>query len=369
LRDSGVDIQVASGGGRMSTTMDRYEADWSMVERGWHAHVHGEARRFKSAIQAVETFREETPGIIDQDLPAFVVVDDEGPLGRIEDGDAVLLFNYRGDRAIEMSRAFDTPAGEDFPFERGRVPKVCFAGMMEYDGDLHIPRRFLVEPPCIDRTVGEFLALNGLKQVACSETQKFGHVTYFFNGNKSGAFEPTLERYIEVPSDNIDFALKPEMQAEEITTQTLRAIDEMRPKFVRLNYPNGDMVGHTGVLSAAIASMEALDLALARLLKGIYARGGVALVLADHGNCEEMAKLDSHTGSPLSGTSAEGYLISTSHSLNPVPCIIAGPGLNSNLSWREPEGGAILSHVSATCLNLLGYATPEGYLPGLLERR
>lgn len=368
LRASGVDARIASGGGRMCTTMDRYEADWSIVERGWNAHVRGRARHFSSATQAVETFREESPGIIDQNLPAFVIADADGPVGTIEDGDAVLLFNFRGDRAIEITRAFDTPADEGFPFERGDVPAVCFAGMMEYDGDLHIPRRYLVEPPVIDRTVGEFLAHNGLKQVACSETQKFGHVTYFFNGNHSGAFEPTLERYIEVPSDNIDFALKPAMQAEGITTETLRAIDEMRPDFVRLNYANGDMVGHTGVLSAAIASMEALDVALARLLKGINARGGIALVTADHGNCEEMAQLDKRTGQPLEGPSIEGYRPSTSHSLNQVPLVVTGAGLPTGVNWREPLDGALLSHVSATCINLMGYATPQGYLPGLLQR-
>jgi len=368
LRDSGVDAQIASGGGRMCTTMDRYEADWSIVARGWEAHVHGRARRFESATQAIETFRAEALGVIDQKLPAFVVADADGPVGPIRDGDAVLLFNFRGDRAIEISRAFDTPASEAFPFDRGEVPAVCFAGMMEYDGDLHIPQRYLVEPPSIDRTVGEFLALNGLKQVACSETQKFGHVTYFFNGNRSGAFEPNLERYIEIPSDNVDFALKPAMQAEGITTETLRAIDEMQPHFVRLNYANGDMVGHTGVLSAAIASMESLDRALARLLQGINARGGIALVTADHGNCEEMAQLDKHTGEPLKGPSAEGYRPSTSHSLNPVPLVVTGAGLPKGVTWREPSGGALLSHVSATCINLMGYQTPEGYLPGLLRR-
>ena len=369
LRESGVDARVASGGGRMCTTMDRYEADWSIVKRGWRAHVHGEARAFSSAIAAVETYREEDPGVIDQNLPAFVVADAQGPVGRIEDGDAVLFFNYRGDRAIEIARAFDTPASDDFPFERGRVPKVTFAGMMEYDGDTHVPRSFLVEPPSIDRTVGELLAGHGLKQLACSETQKFGHVTYFYNGNRSGAFEPNLERYIEIPSDTCDFALKPEMQAEAITTETLRAMDEMRPDFVRLNYANGDMVGHTGVLSAAVASMEALDRALARLLKGIDQRGGIALVTADHGNCEEMAKLDPLSGAPLSGASSEGYKASTSHSLNPVPVMVTGRGLDPRLVWREPAGGGLLPHISATCLNLLGYATPVAYLPGLLERR
>jgi 2,3-bisphosphoglycerate-independent phosphoglycerate mutase len=368
MRQSGVDAEVASGGGRMYTTMDRYEADWSIVERGWRAHVHGEGRRFGSAIEAVKTLRAESPGIIDQNLPSFVIANADGPVGRIVDGDAVIFFNFRGDRAMEIARAFDTPADVDFAFERGRVPSVCFAGMMEYDGDLHIPARYLVAPPAIDSTMGEFLSCNGLRQVACSETQKFGHVTYFFNGNRSGAFEERLERYVEVPSDRVDFALAPAMQAEQITTETLRAIDETQPHFVRLNYANGDMVGHTGVLRAAVASMEALDTALARLLRGISQRGGIAIVTADHGNCEEMAWLDPSTGAPLVGPSVEGFKPSTSHSLNPVPFVVTGPGLPGALRWREPSGGATLAHVTATCLNLMGYATPDGYFEGLLAR-
>jgi len=192
------DYRIASGGGRMVITMDRYQADWEMVARGWRTHVHGEGRGFQSAREAIETLRAEKPGVSDQVLPPFVIVDDAGePVGRIRDGAAVVFFNFRGDRAIEISGAFER---DDFDhFDRSPRPDVFYAGMMQYDGDTGVPARFLVEPPTIDRTLGEYLSRNGITQLAVSETQKFGHVTYFWNGNRSGRFDPALETYVEVP--------------------------------------------------------------------------------------------------------------------------------------------------------------------------
>jgi 2,3-bisphosphoglycerate-independent phosphoglycerate mutase len=183
----------------MITTMDRYEADWRIVERGWRAHVLGDGRRFASAAAAVATLRDEHPGIIDQDLPPFVIADDRGPVAPIVDGDGVVMFNFRGDRAIEITRAFDD--AEFTKFDRVRHPDVLYAGMMEYDGDLHLPRRYLVSPPQIERTMGQLLAATGVTQLAISETQKYGHVTYFWNGNKSGMFDEATETYVEIPSD------------------------------------------------------------------------------------------------------------------------------------------------------------------------
>ncbi|MBI4701930.1 MAG: 2,3-bisphosphoglycerate-independent phosphoglycerate mutase, partial [Deltaproteobacteria bacterium] len=180
-------FRIASGGGRMLVTMDRYNANWSVVERGYNAHVHGRGRRFRSAREAIETYRAEQPGLDDQNQPEFVIVEDGRPVGPIRDGDAVVFFNFRGDRAIELSRAFDE---EDFAeFDRGTRPDVLYAGMMQYDGDLEIPKRYLVEPPAIERTVGEYLARSGVPQFATSETQKYGHVTYFWNGNRGGKFD------------------------------------------------------------------------------------------------------------------------------------------------------------------------------------
>ena len=201
LNDSNFDAKIASGGGRMWITMDRYGAEWAMVDRGWQTHVLGTARQFASAREAVETFRKEKPDVLDQDLKEFVVAEGGKPIGTIEDGDAVIYFNFRGDRALEITAAFEQ---DDFnKFDRKRRPKVCYAGMMEYDGDLHVPKRYLVNPPSIDHTMGEYLAASGVRTLAISETQKYGHVTYFFNGNRTGKFDEKLEDYVEIKSDVI----------------------------------------------------------------------------------------------------------------------------------------------------------------------
>lgn len=183
LNDESFTAKIASGGGRMTITMDRYFANWDMVKRGFYTHVYGEGRGFESATAAIETFRAETPGIIDQDLPAFVVVKDGKPVGAMHDNDSVILFNFRGDRAIEISMAFDDK--EFSGFDRGNMPKVMYAGMLQYDGDMHLPKRFLVEPPKIKYTLSEYLVNKGVNEYAVSETQKYGHVTYFWNGNRS----------------------------------------------------------------------------------------------------------------------------------------------------------------------------------------
>ena len=369
LRAAGRDVAVASAGGRMTITMDRYEADWEMVSRGWRHHVLGEGRAFESVSAAIMRLRDELPGVIDQNLPGFVIDQGQGPVGTIEDGDSVVFFNFRGDRAIELSRAFETPAGADFPFDRQRVPSVRFAGMMQYDGDLRLPERFLVTPPAIDRTVGEYLARSGKRQVAVSETQKFGHVTYFFNGNRSGAFDEALESYVEIPSDNVDFSEAPAMKAQEIVDATLSEIDRFSPDFVRVNIANGDMVGHTGVLSSAIEAMRVTDRAVERLVQGVLSRDGICVILADHGNCEEMAERDKQTGELKPGNSPEGYKPATSHTLNPVPCIIVGAGAGERYVLNPEVTHPGLANVTATCLALLGMQPPEDYLPSLVVAR
>jgi len=356
---------IASGGGRMLVTMDRYEADWKIVERGWNAHVHGIGRRFPGAAVAVRVFREEKPGIGDQFLPEFVVADDGGePVGRMRDGDAVILFNFRGDRAIEISRAFD--AGPEFDkFDRGGVPDVAFAGMMQYDGDFGIPKHYLVSPPTITRTMGEYLVENGVPQLAISETQKYGHVTYFWNGNRGGMFDEALERYIEIPSDTRPLEERPWMKAAEITD---RLIDELRTgkhRFARLNYANGDMVGHTGHRDAAIAAVEAVDIQLARLVQTVDELGGILVVTADHGNADEMfeREKDGHVKRLPSGAP----VVKTSHSLNPVPFVIHDPRRRDGEYRLEPSPEAGLANVTATCLELLGFERPDDEEPSLLK--
>ena len=354
LRDEKFNIRIASGGGRMQITMDRYEADWSMVERGWHTHVLGDARQFASAKEAVETYRNELH-VIDQDLPPFVIAEDGKPVGTIEDGDSVIFYNFRGDRSIEISKTFDDA---DFnKFDRVRYPKVVYAGMLEYDGDLHIPARFLVNPPEITNTMSEYMANTGIPVLAISETQKFGHVTYFWNGNKSGKFSEALETYIEIPSDTVPFEQRPWMKCAEITDKLIECLESGNYKYLRVNFPNGDMVGHTGSLAATRCSMEALDLQLARILKVVDKLGGVALITADHGNADEMCEMDKKTKQPK--VDKEGNLkAKTSHTLNPVPCIIYDNFFADKYSVKKDEGQFGLSNVAATMVNLLGYEAP-----------
>ncbi|MCW5808120.1 MAG: 2,3-bisphosphoglycerate-independent phosphoglycerate mutase [Deltaproteobacteria bacterium] len=360
LRAHGCDARIASGGGRMVITMDRYEADWHMVERGWHTHVLAEGRRFASALEAIAVLRGEHHGIIDQDLPPFVVE----PPSPVVDGDAFVLFNFRGDRAIEISRAFDD---DDFDkFARVRRPDVFFAGMMEYDGDLHIPRHYLVDPPEIECPMGEVLAQSGVTQLAISETQKYGHVTYFWNGNRSGMFDDKLERYIEIPSDRVPFDQRPWMKAAEITDRLIAELRTGVHRFARVNYANGDMVGHTGAFDATVVAVEALDLQLARLLKAVDELHGILVITADHGNADEMFQRDKHgrvqrekaTGRPV---------VKTSHTLNPVPFLIHDPARGDRYEIDPDRRGAGIGNVTATCLELLGYAPPADMEPSLLR--
>ena len=350
---AGFDYRIASGGGRMVTTMDRYNADWSVVKRGWDAHVLGKGREFPSAREAVETYYAEDPAMTDQYMDSFVIADKAGPVGTIEDGDSVVFFNFRGDRAIEISRAFEE---KDFRFfDRERVPDVFYAGMMQYDGDLLIPKYYLVKPPEIDRTISEYLCTEKIKMFAISETQKFGHVTYFWNGNKSGYVCKDSEEFIEIPSDKIQFDKAPKMKAIEITDKTTELLETGSFRFGRLNFANGDMVGHTGVLLAAIEAVETVDSSVKRLLDVIKELGGIALVTADHGNCDEMCFREGKKRTPK-----------TSHTLNPVPFAIYDPGYQGEYKMADlPKRG--LSNVAGTILNLLGYENAPDYDPSLIE--
>ena len=361
LKELGPDFKIASGGGRMVITMDRYGANWDMVRKGWETHVQGKGRMFKSAHEAVETLRAETKAI-DQDLPPFVISEDgTTPVGPVSDGDAVIYFNFRGDRAIEISQAFDQGA-EFTHFDRGAKPDVLYAGMMEYDGDLHIPNNYLVNPPEIDRTLAEYLSVSGVKQFAISETQKYGHVTYFFNGNRSGKFEN--EEYLEIPSDVVPFEQRPWMKCAEITDAVDKAIESGKYDFIRLNYPNGDMVGHTGIYQAVQVSMGALDLCLERVYNAVKKAGGILVVTADHGNADDMYEHDkkgevkyNKDGSPKR---------KTSHSLNPVPCFIFDPESKGEYSPVLNPGLGI-SSIATTCMELLGFVPPADYDKSIVD--
>jgi len=358
--DGSVDYCVASGGGRMNITMDRYNADWDMVKRGWATHVKAEGRRFASMKAAVETFRREKPGILDQDLPAFVIERDGAPVGPIVDGDSVIFFNFRGDRSLEITKAFE--ADELKEFDRGPKPDVLYAGMMQYDGDLGAPERYLVTPPAIDRTMSEYLSNAGIKQLAISETQKFGHMTYFFNGNNSGKF-PT-ETWKEIPSDVCPFEEAPRMKADEITDAVVQAIESGDYQFIRLNFPNGDMVGHTGDVNAVKSAVEAVDENVGRIMDALKKTHGIMVCSADHGNADDMCELDKNTVALVLDEHGK-YKPKTAHSLNPVPAIVYDPSGVANAHLVDVPGAGI-ANLAATCITLLGFEPPEDYAPSLV---
>lgn len=354
LNDDSFHGCIASGGGRMTITMDRYEADWAMVERGWHIHVMGDGPKYPSAKAAIEALRAEG-GYTDQYLPGFVVADADGnPAGPIDDGDAVILYNFRGDRAVELSKCFDYMDTFD-AFPLVKKPKVYYAGMLQYDGDLHLPANFLVAPPHIEHTMSEFLVEKGVKSYACSETQKFGHMTYFWNGNRSEKFSDTLEDWEEVPSDIIPFDQKPWMKATEVTEKILEAIESGKYSFIRCNYPNGDMVGHTGSLEATIIGVESVDLNLKRVMDACLKHDYCLLVMADHGNADQMYD---------KGTNPDGTpKAKTSHTLAKVPFIV----------YNGPEGTEVkdgefgLANVAATTVKILGYEPPKEWAESIIK--
>ncbi|MDH5655843.1 MAG: 2,3-bisphosphoglycerate-independent phosphoglycerate mutase [Spirochaetia bacterium] len=358
------DYAIASGGGRMSITMDRYEADWDMVERGWKTHVAGSGRMFHSAKEAVETYREENPGIIDQNLPAFVIEKNGVPAGPIQNDDIVIFYNFRGDRSIEISKAF---TDKNFAkFKREPDVKVNYAGMMEYDGDHKIPPEYLVNPPSIKKTISEYLVKNQIKQYAISETQKFGHVTYFWNGNNSEKFDETLETWKEIPSDRISFDLKPEMKAREVTDELIRALESGEYHFLRVNFANGDMVGHTGSLKASVKAMEVLDECVDKLIQSSEKCGATVIITADHGNCDQMYEVDKKTGEALKNEDGR-FLVKTSHTLNPVPFLITGK-LSHSFSLNPEAEDPGLGNLASTILNLLGFTPPSDYLPSIIKK-
>jgi 2,3-bisphosphoglycerate-independent phosphoglycerate mutase len=309
----------------------------------------------------VHGLREQNPGTIDQDLPPFVIGENGQPIGPIEDGDSVVFFNFRGDRAIEITRAFEEAAFDKF--DRIRVPKVTYAGMLQYDGDLQLPKRFLVAPPAIKNTMGEWFSKTGITQFACSETQKFGHVTYFWNGNRSGKFAG--ETYQEVPSDVVPFEQRPWMKAAEIADAMIAALKSGQYKTLRCNFANGDMVGHTGNFRAATMSVEAVDLQLARILPVIDAMGGVALITADHGNADEMYEIDKKTKQPAQHKDGT-FKAKTAHTLNPVPLILYDNVSGGKLGLVQMENAG-LSNIAATVANLIGLEKLAAWDDSLLK--
>ena len=362
----GFEYGFASGGGRERIIMDR-DHDWSKVEAGWQLMVHGQGEhRFPSMQAAIKHFREATPGIVDQDIPGFVLVDgDDRPVGMIQDGDAVVMVNFRGDRAIEITEAFEL---DDFSgFDRGGVggrgPNVLYAGMMVYDEDRNLPVLQLMGPTKVTNPLGRRLIDLGIRQFRLTETQKFPHVTFFFNGGYREPLDRSMEDYILIPSDKgVSFADAPLMKAEEIADKAVELIASGDYGFGLINFANADMVGHCGQMQPVITAIEAVDAAVGRIVDALQAAGGSALITADHGNAEEMRVAIKGGDEP-----------STRHSLNPVPCILFDAAYDGSYTLRQPADGDNvqtmpgLSHIAATMLNMIGYPAPQGLQPSLIE--
>ncbi len=355
----GFDYAFASGGGREVITMDR-DHNWPKVAAGWRLMVHGDSpHHFRTMLDAVNHFRSENPELVDQDMPGFVMVDaDDRPVGTIEDGDAVVMMNFRGDRAIEITEAFEL---DDFDgFDRGRRPAVTYAGMMVYDEDRDLPRLQLMGPTKVPRPFGRRILELGMRQFRLTETQKYPHVTFFFNGGYRQPLDATMEDYILIDSDqNVSFADAPQMKSKEIADKAIELIESGRYDFGLINFANADMVGHCGNIAAAIEAIEAVDCAVGRIVDALQAAGGLALITADHGNAEEM----------LAAKGDGEFEPSTKHSTNPVPCILFDPAYNGSYQLRQPteQEKPGLSNLAATLFEMMGMEAPDDLDRSLIE--
>ena len=352
----GIDYAFASGGGREVITMDR-DNNWEKIETGWRIHVQGQSEnQFPSIRDAIEHFRKQNPEIIDQDIPGFVIIRKGEAVGRIEDQHALIFTNFRGDRATEFSQAV---LADDFPyFERYRCPEVLFAGMTQYDQDNQIPPDYLVGTPVVEEPFGKRILELGLKQFRLSETQKFAHVTFFYNGGYREPLDPLKENYHFIASDKIpSFAERPAMKAPGISKKAVEFINSGEYQYGLINFANADMVGHTGDFQATVRAVEAVDSALDNIVRAIDAVNGLLVITADHGNADEM--LISNQNGTLE--------ISAKHSLNPVPFLIYDPLYNGDYRLKPfgQEYNNNLSNIAATNFLLLGQAVPDDLAPSL----
>ena len=351
-----IDYAFASGGGREAITMDR-DNNWEKVEAGWNIHVQGKSENsFPCIKDAIEYFRIKSPGIIDQDIPGFVIVRNGKAIAPIEDNHGLIFTNFRGDRAIEFSRAI---LEEDFPhFERPVQPKVIFAGMTQYDQDNEIPPEYLVGTPEVEDPFGKRILELGLKQFRLTETQKYPHVTFFYNGGYREPLDSSMENYHLIASDKIQsFASQPAMKAGEIRNKAVEFIRSGEYQYGLINFANADMVGHTGDFQAAVHAVETIDAALDSIVSAIDEMKGLLVITADHGNADQMLIQN------CNGTME----INTKHSLNPVPFMIFDPFYNGDYHLK-PFGEDFnnnLSNVAATNFILLGQPVPDDLAPPL----
>ncbi len=321
------------GAGKVATVMGRFYAmdrdnAWDRVEKAYAAMVYGEGVEGCCPVGAIKKSYEE--GVTDEFMVP-TVLDKEGA---IKSGDSVIFFNFRPDRARQITRAFVDPDFTGFPRKNGFFP-LHFVCMTQYDATM--PNVHVAFPPeALTMTMGEYISKHGLTQLRIAETQKYAHVTFFYNGGEEKTF-PGEDRILIKSPDVETFDLKPEMSAYEVTDAVVKAIEEDKYNMIILNYANCDMVGHTGIEEAAVKAVEAVDDCVGRTVDAILKAGGAALITADHGNAEKMKEPD---GAPF-----------TAHTTNPVPLIVAG------YPCKLREGGR-LADLSPTMLDIMGLPKP-----------
>lgn len=329
--------------GKIATVSGRYYAmdrdkRWERTEQAYNAIVLGEGAKADSAVKAVEAsyILKET----DEFVRPTVIIDSKGePVGTVKEGDSIIFFNFRPDRARQLTKAFVDKDFEGFKRKKGYF-RVYFVCMTRYDDEIR-DVKVAYEPEIIKNTLGEIISRNKMKQLRIAETEKYAHVTYFFNGGEEKPF-PGEDRIL-IPSPKVPtYDLKPEMSAYEVTETVIEKINNKEYDFIVLNYANPDMVGHTGNYEAAVKAVEFVDDCLNKVITAIDEQNGTAIIVSDHGNCEQMAYYE--TGEPY-----------TAHSSNKVPFILVSRKLKD---CRLREGG-ILADIAPTILDIFAIEKPE----------
>jgi 2,3-bisphosphoglycerate-independent phosphoglycerate mutase len=347
---SGLDYMAAlekrlrdTGYGKVATVSGRYYAmdrdkRWDRVEKAYAAMVQGDGYRASSGVTAMESSYAHGEG--DEFVKPTVIVNGDGkPVGPIRDGDAVLFFNFRADRAREITRALADDAFKEFP--RTAAPRLAaYVCLTEYDKTFPYPVAFA--PQDLTEIFPELVSRAGLKQLRCAETEKYAHVTFFFNGGRETVFPGEDRILVPSPRDVKTYDEKPEMSAREVTDKLVQAIGTGQYGFVVVNFANPDMVGHTGFLDAAVKAVKVVDECIGRLWQAARAQGMAMAVTADHGNCELMT--DPVTGQPH-----------TAHTLNPVPFVLADPDLRG----AKLRAKGVLADVAPTALQIMGLPQPK----------
>ncbi len=328
------------GIGRIATISGRYYAmdrdkRWDRVKKAYNAMVNGEGERSISSIKAIEASYEK--GVTDEFvLPTVIVNERDKPAALIQGNDSVIFFNFRADRAREITSALTAKDFTGFS-RKERTELSSFVTMTAYNDEFNLPVAF--PPVRLTNILGEVISRAGLKQLRISETEKYAHVTYFFNGGAEKAFDGEDRILIQSPRDIPTYDKKPAMSAYEVTEEIVKQIKSNKYDFIVINYANADMVGHTGMLDAAIKAVETVDECIGKVLKAVEENNGIAIITSDHGDADQM--IDYETGQPH-----------TAHTMNPVPFIL----VDESVSGIREKG--IFADIAPTILELMNIPKP-----------